>query len=54
MQSTSVHECPAYYICKQAEASCDDCLEMTVDQWRNLVKTVLGRHPLEISEISPE
>jgi hypothetical protein len=54
MQSTSVQECPAYYICKPAGASCDDCLEMTADQWRNFVKTVLGQQPLQISEISPE
>jgi hypothetical protein len=49
MQSASVQECPAYYLCKPAGASCDDCLEMTVDQWRAFVKTVLGQQPLEIA-----
>jgi hypothetical protein len=51
MQSVSVQECPAYYICRPAGASCDDCLKMTKNQWQKYVKIVLGQLPLEIAGI---
>ena len=52
MQADPVQECPAYYICKPAGASCDDCLKMTKIQWQKYVKIVLGQLPLEIAGIS--
>ena len=52
MQADPVQECPAYYICKPAGASCDDWLKMTKIQWQKYVKIVLGQLPLEIAGIS--
>jgi hypothetical protein len=42
----NIPECPAYEICRQKKVTCETCLEISEDGWREHVKSVLTPIPL--------
>lgn len=42
MMLPEIQECPAYEICRAKEASCEVCLELSVEEWKEHVRKVMG------------